>query len=108
MYEIAIITIQAYMDEYLFEPKHNWPEYEFASRCYERWAANELLKRITDESTLLPEHVTGQKRKSPLNIINDFIREMDNYFEMSDSNRRCQFMFSTARDTAIDIILLFL
>lgn len=108
MYEIAIMTIQEYIDEYLFEPQSNWPKYEFCSRCYERWTANELLKRIADESALLPEHITGMKKRSPFNIINDFIQEMDECFEVSDSNQDCQLIFSTARETAIDIILLFL
>ena len=45
MYEtsIAISTIKNYIDTYLFEPKSNWPEDEFAARSYSRWAADYIL-----------------------------------------------------------------
>lgn len=107
MYETAISVIQDYMDEYLFEPGRNWPEHEFNIRCYSRWAVEELLSRITEESTKPPYYISGKARKTPVVIINEFINEMDDYSELSD-DKRSQFIFCTARDAAIDIILLFL
>lgn len=107
MYEVAISTIQEYIDEYLFEPRPNWPEDEFILRSCSRWAAEELIKRITDETAILPNHISGCNKKSPYRIIEGFIDEMD-YFAVTTDNKKHRVIFSNARDTAIDIILLFL
>lgn len=106
MYDVAISIIQEYIEECLFEPKCTWPEEEFNTRCYERWAGNELLERITNESMKLPEFISRQTLKSPYRIIEEFIDETDRQARSTDNKAR-HFMFSVARDTAIDIILLF-
>ena len=105
-YEVAVSIIQEYIDDNLFEPNANWPEYEFKNRCYERWAAEELITRITDESLILPDHVSGKRQKSPFRVIEKFIDEMDYHATRTD-NQHHRFIFSIARDTAIDIIILF-
>jgi hypothetical protein len=107
VYQTAISTIQEYMDTWLFEPGSNWPEYEFNIRCYSRWAADELICRIADEAAKPPLHISGKARKTPVLIINEFINEMDDYSEICN-DKRSQLIFCTARDAAIDIILLFL
>lgn len=104
-YEVAVSIIQEYIDENLFEPNANWPEHEFKIRSYERWAGEELIKRITDESMILP--VSGRTQKSPFRIIERYIDEMDYHATRTD-NQHHRFIFSVARDTAIDIIILFL
>lgn len=106
MYDIAISVIQEYIDEYLFEPAKNWPEEEFNARSCERWTANELLERITRETMLPPEFISVHPLRTPYQIIEEFINDMDYQAKASD-NRKHYFIFSTARDTAIDIILLF-
>lgn len=106
-YEVAVSIIQEYIDECLFEPDATWPEYEFKTRCYERWAGEELMKRITDESVLLPENISGRRQKSPVKIIEGFIDDMDYHATTTDIQDH-RFIFSIARDTAVDIIILFL
>lgn len=106
MYEIAISIIQGYIDEYLFEPASNWPEDEFKTRCYERWSADEILERITNESMIFPDSPFERPFKTPCLIIEEFVSEMD-YQARSTDNKKHHFIFSTARDTAIEIGLLF-
>lgn len=109
MYETSVVisVIQKYMDECLFEPKRNWPKYEFAMRSYSRWAANYILDRIIEESMKLPFYISGLESCDLLNIIQDFIDDLDYYSEISDGNDRIFNMTSVAKDTAIDIGLLF-
>lgn len=96
MNELAVSVIQEYINKYLFEPRSNWPMYEFNVRSYSRWAANEIIGRIQNDSD-----------RSPVNVISEFIREVDLYSEKTPTNQS-QLIFSVAKETAIDIILLFL
>lgn len=96
MNKLAVSVIQEYIDKYLFEPRSNWPTYEFNVRSYSRWAANEIIERIQNDSD-----------RSPVSIISEFIREVDLYSEKTPTNQS-QLIFSVAKETAIDIILLFL
>lgn len=107
MYETAVSVIREYMDEYLFEPAHNWPRYEFKTRSYSIWAANEIINRINEEDMRAPQHITGRDPVPPLGIIHEFINELDRQME-TDGTMQHQFILSTAKETAIDIILLFL
>lgn len=107
MNESAILAIQKYMDEYLIEPGSNWPKYYFNQRSYSRWAAYEVQKRIIDEALRLPPHITGREPRTPVDIIWGFISEMDNFSGISD-NVHSQLIFSIAKDTAVDILYLFL
>lgn len=93
MNEAAILIIKDYMTEHLFEPCARWPEYYFAERSYARWVATEILERL--------EH----SQASPINVIADFIRELDDY---SCVNTHNELLFSMARDAAEEIIRLFL
>lgn len=106
MYDVATSIIQEYIDEYLFEPGPGWPIEEFVSRSYARWAGNELLKRIERESMRFPEFISAQPLKTPYKIIEEFIDEMD-YQARETDNRTYHLICSSARDTAIDIVLLF-
>lgn len=107
MYETAISVIREYMDEYLFEPGANWPEFEFFERSCSRWVANEIIARINEEEMRPPPHVSGRESVSPLGIIHEFINELI-YFAENSENAYHQHMLSIATETAIDIILLFL
>lgn len=107
--EAAVSALQYYIDEFLFEPRSNWPKDYFLKRSYSRWAAYELQGRIIEESLLLPPHltITGREQKTSTEIIEEFISEMDYFSEIND-NRSSQFMFSIARETARGILDLFL
>lgn len=110
--EAAVSVLQYYIDEHLFEPRSNWPKDFFRGRSYSRWAAYELQGRIIEESLRLPPHltITCREQKTPIEIIVEFISEMDYFLEMSEmnGNRRSQFIFSVAKETAKEIIDLFL
>lgn len=97
MKEAAVLAIQEYIDEYLFEPRINWPKEEFIRRSYSRWAADEILARIENDT----EH------QNPLDIIEKFMNDMDRYAELSD-DRESYPIFVIAREEAEEIAFLFL
>lgn len=106
-FESAISVIKKYMDDFLFEPKLTWPDNEFDTRCYSRWAAEEILERIILESEKLPEYITNKNVKKPLELIKDFINELHIYTQIYNDNKN-SIIFYIAERTAIDIALLFL
>lgn len=91
MNEVAVSVIQEYIDEHLFRPSSNWPEYYIRERSYSRWAAYELKNRNLTRD------------KTPIDIIKEFINEMDQFEEINN-----KFIFSVARSTAKEILYLFL
>lgn len=107
MYDIAITSIQRYMDEHLFEPGYNWPSDEFIKRSYSRWIADEIIDRIIFESNKLPQHISGLERLTPLEIINEMVDDLD-YCSGKSYYGRFQNIFNVAKETAIDISMLFL
>lgn len=106
MNEKAISIIQKYVDKNLFKPRSNWSKYYFKERSYSRWAAYEIQERIIEEILRLPTHITGREQKISIEIIKEFINEMDYYNEIN-SNRNSSFIFSVAKDTAKEILYLF-
>lgn len=96
MNEAAVLAIINYMEECLFEPKRNWPEYWFNQKSYSRWAANEILERVMDHP-MMP----------PIMVIEEFMITMDLYSCMAEDTR-VSIIFSIAKDTAEDIMSLFL
>ncbi len=105
-YANVIRTIQDYVDKCLFKPSPTWPEHEFRRRCYERWAVDELAERMLDEADLLPFHISGREHKDPIEVIREFVDEMDGYCDMSD-DRKSWSIFSIARDVGEEILDLF-
>jgi len=72
----------------------NWPLCYFNQRSYSRWAANEILELVMDNPF-----------STPIDIIEEFIIKMD-YFSCIDLST--SLIFSIAKDTAEDILYLFL
>lgn len=108
MYDRAIKTIREYIDKNLPELDSIYPKYEFDTRSYARWAANEILERlIMEDASSLPCYITGEEPRSVLEIINEFIAEVDYYFYIS-TDVRSQEMFNIAVNTANYIKHLFL
>lgn len=106
MYDSAIVKVQGYIDEFLPELDSVYPTCIFDSRSYARWAANEILDRLMCEASKLPPHITGQEPRSVLDIIDEFISELDCYFYISrDGNT--QAMVNIAEHTAKYIRRLF-
>ncbi len=107
MYDREIAIIREYMDKNLPELDNIYPKYEFDTRSYARWTANEILERLIIEDSKLPCHITGKEPRSVVEIINEFIAEVDYYFYISTDTRR-QEMFNIAVNTANYIKHLFL
>jgi hypothetical protein len=103
MDETAVSEIQEYIDTYLFEPKQNWPEHCFVERSYSRWAAYFIKERIMEESLRLPAYLTGREHNTSVDIVLEFMDDMD-YYLCSGSSKRSSLIFSTARRTAEDIL----
>ena len=106
MNDKAVFKIQKYIDECLFEPSINWFKYEFKKRSYARWAAFEILDRIIEEEMKLPAFISGQERLTPVEIIWQYVEVFDSYSDLTE-DKDVQFIFSTARDTAENLIYLF-
>lgn len=102
MYDKAVQVIQDYIDDNLFVID-TYPRYIFDERSRSRWAANEIIVRILDESTSLPEHITGREPKTPRDIVRNFIEDLEHYICIGD-NREIQRIFAIARDTSNDIL----
>lgn len=103
----AINLVQDYIDKKLGEPSSKLDEKTFEYLSCSRWAANEIMDRIIEEASMLPPHITGRFPKSYVEIIEEFIDDMDCAFETCD-NKQNRVMFIIARDTGEDILLLFL
>ena len=103
----AVVVIQEYIDKYLFDPKASWPKKEFKSRCYSQQVANEILDRITDEASTMPNYISYRDPLTVVEIIEDYIFELEDYYDESITKASI-LMFYTMKETAIDIIMLFL
>lgn len=104
---VILQTIQDYIDEYLPAPQANWSKCEFDICCHARWAAYEIVERIIEEASKLPPHITGQESKSHIEIIEEFMMEMDYYSEVSE-NKHSRLIFSIAKSIASEILALFI
>lgn len=89
------MIIHNYINKNLFIPAWDWSEYEFRRRSYGRWAANEILNRITE----MPE-------TDPFFMILYFRYQMDTLACVREGSN-AEFIFITARDMADEIISLF-
>lgn len=72
-------------------------EMEYRSYC--RWAYDELMLRLMEEELKLPYHITGVEQKEPIEIVWEFIGEMDWFSEIASTEKQ-KFIFSTAKYTA--------
>ena len=93
--ETVIRLIIAYMEECVFEPKTWRAKCCFEQYAYSQWAASEILELVMDNPLTSPDE-----------IVCGFMLKMVIYSKASESKEK-RFMFSTARDTAEDILNLF-
>ena len=95
-----------YIDENHSEPAQTRNALEFEWEAYSKWAAHEILDRLIFESSKPPERMTGKERASTIDIIEEFLIDVNYYAETSDDSRN-QFMFLVARFEARRILNLF-
>ena len=95
MNEAAAAVIVDYIEDALFEPAKNWPDTWFIQRSYERWAAGEILTRVLDNPTM-----------PAIPIIESFMIQML-IFSSKTKDTKGPNIFTIAKETAEDILLLF-
>ncbi len=96
MNEAYIInTIQAYIDSHTVGPS------------YFLWAADEIMDRVIAELSKLPSHITGVQPVSHIEIIKNFICEMEYLYEISHVPEN-KVIFMTAASTGKEILRMFL
>lgn len=78
----------------------------FDNLSYSCWAANEILNRVIDEVCKLPPHITGYLPKSHIEVVEEFIEDMEYLYETcTDEKKRS--IFAIARCTGEEILSLF-
>lgn len=90
----AVKTIQNYIQCEIPEPSIAWSMHEFQRRSYARWAAFELLDKISDNPFTPADEIAGR-----------FL--FDLMLCAKDSSSTQYFIICTAMDTIEDIILHF-
>lgn len=94
MNEIAIETVRQYAEENLFEPNIRWPAEIFEERSYSRWAADEIIRRLSDRP-FDPADI----------VVEGFLIEMAMYACLDEAAGRNK-GFQIAMNTAEDILCL--
>lgn len=94
MNEVAISIIRKYIRTHNYNPKSNIRKDCFEQVSYSSWAANQLLLEVMARPLTPPD-----------TIIEEFAWRMDYY---SCINVKTSRIFSIAKDTAEDILYLFL
>jgi hypothetical protein len=113
MCDMVISTINKHIDEHLcatdyfgqVNPK-DLKDY-FEDLSYARWAAYEIIDRLNTEAERLPSCITGREPVPPVDIIAEFMDDLENYIYDGCSEKH-ERIFTIAKDFADDIILLFL
>ena len=106
MDETAILIIQEYVDKHLFDPELSWPKSIFNERSYARWAAFEIQKSIMDELLQPPEYISGHEPMAPMGIILQFMSDVERCLRLAKDTPN-EVLFSTAKETATEILYLF-
>lgn len=92
MYEQDIAKITTYMR------KRNAQALPKAE-SYSKWALNEILNRVLDETQKLPYHISGIEPEPVSDIIREFIEEMA-YWSTIASTEEVIFFVEMAKDEA--------
>lgn len=107
MYDEAIYIVRKFIDVHVGGYKCDkypiWPKNEFDTKSYSRWAADEILGRIMDESLKPPPYVSGCYQEDVTDIIKGFIAEMDICLENAIDERH-QTAFYIAWDASCKLL----
>lgn len=98
MHELSASLIREYVDIRLSNQDDKWFRrgHGFSLISYSKWAADELLVRIMEESFRL-------EPRTSVEIVEDFIDEMDVFIELS-STERPDLIFTIAKEIAEHIL----
>lgn len=100
MYEQDIAVITSYMR------KRNAQALPKAE-SYAKWALNEILNRVLDETQKLPYHISGLEPEPVSDIIREFIEEMA-YWSTIASTEEVIFFVEMSKDEAEKLLRKFL
>lgn len=101
-----INTINDYANNHYIFP-NSYQEQSFKMVSYCRQSVNEILERLIDEFTKLPSHITGIVPMSHIDILRNYICEMEYMHDMSTTKEN-KLIFSLAVKTGNEILDLFL
>lgn len=94
----AILVIREYLADHDKPGRYFWRKEFFEQYSYSKWACKELISRIQT-----------REDSRPIDIIEEFIDEMDKYsYQVGLRAFTGSFTFSVAKDTAEDILDVFL
>lgn len=99
MYEQDIAVITSYMR------KRNAQALPKAE-SYSKWALNEILNRVLDETQKLPYHISGIEPEPVSDIIREFVSEME-YYSTLAKTEEVIFFVEIAQDEAKKLLAKF-
>lgn len=79
MYECDIAKITSYM-------RRRTERKLLKAESYSKWALNEILNRVLDETQKLPYHISGLEPEPVSDIIREFISEMEYYSSIASTD----------------------
>lgn len=100
----AIQILRDYKENYIGYPSLKAPKEKIEQTSYSLWAIDEIIDRIVDEASKLPQHITGRMPITYCELIEEFISEMD-YLSETTTDYQKRFIFLVARDTSNDLLL---
>lgn len=95
--------IHEYSEDYVTQPSRILTKDSFDRACFSSWAFDEIVSRLIDEMSRLPQHITGRDPIPYFDIIEEFIDDMDHMAETTTDYHK-RFIFLVARDTGSDLL----
>jgi hypothetical protein len=108
MNESAISIIQDYANRNLTGSTYCLGSYNLQKQSYFRAAIDEITGRLIEQEPLLPWDAFRKDSKTPVEIIAEFIGDMECFAELSAGKPEKQAIFETAKEAAEDVLRLFL
>lgn len=100
-----VIIIEEYIQQCSIKPEINPREpFFFDLSSYSRWAVDEILRRTMCEAMKLPPHISGKESLSLIDVVENFIDDMDCYTHFASSDRAKE-IFEIARDEGKCVLL---
>lgn len=99
-----VLLIEEYIRENEYKPDLKDSTYFFRIHSYSNFAMNEILRRVIYESSRLPAHITGKESLTLIEIIEDFICEMEHCSSIAKRSQIKE-IFDISRDEAKCILL---
>ncbi len=104
LYGMSIYNLYEYVEIFSIPPQVYQSCQEFKIRSYFDFTINELLSRIYTEELRPPPYITGREPIPIMDIINDFIDEIDYYFELAKTENT-KILFSVMLNIGRDILI---